>query len=391
MFWGGEIPWLTPSDITDLPVHSTILDDVPTKITQLGYASCATKILPKGTVCVTSRATVGACAILGREMCTNQGFVNVVCSDHLDPLFFLYWVRQHKDVFVRLASGTTFDEIGKRAFRNIEFLRPVDLREQNGIARAIEFVDLYIAATSTVIEASESLKRGLTRELLSGRIHPDGTPRAMAEFWVHDRLGNIPQGWRVARVGELFRLKNGKSNVTSNLRSEPDRAFRYPVYGGNGMTGWSDRYFLREPTIVIGRVGEYCGAVHATPSNSWITDNALYVEDFRAPLDVPFLFSLLKSLRLNRWKATTGQPKITQGEILNIRVAFPESLAEQRQIAECLYDLENLMEAKQAKITALQRLKKSLMQNLLTGRMRLSPEAIAELTADLGTEKSGGA
>jgi type I restriction enzyme S subunit len=70
-------------------------------------------------------------------------------------------------------------------------------------------------------------------------------------------------------------------------------------------------------------------------------------------------------------------------------VAFPKDEAEQQEIADRLYDLENLMDAKRAKITALQRLKKSLMQNLLTGRMRLSPEAIAELTAEAG--KSGGA
>jgi len=70
-------------------------------------------------------------------------------------------------------------------------------------------------------------------------------------------------------------------------------------------------------------------------------------------------------------------------------VAFPKDEAEQQEIADRLYDLENLMDAKRAKITALQRLKKSLMQNLLTGRMRLSPEAIAEPTAEAG--KSGGA
>ena len=125
------------------------------------------------------------------------------------------------------------------------------------------------------------------------------------------------------------------------------------------------------------------------PPNSWITDNALYVEEHLEPFDVRYLFQLLKSLRLNRWKATTGQPKITQSEILNIRVAFPEKEDEQRYIAAQLGAFQDLIEGTRAKITALQGLKKSLMQNLLTGRMRLCPEAIAELTAEAG--KSGGA
>ena len=74
--------------------------------------------------------------------------------------------------------------------------------------------------------------------------------------------------------------------------------------------------------------------------------------------------------------------------ILNPRlVAFPENATEQAEIAECVYDLERLLEAKTAKITALQRLKKSLMQNLLTGRMRLSPELIAELAGKFEDKK----
>ncbi len=90
---------------------------------------------------------------------------------------------------------------------------------------------------------------------------------------------------------------------------------------------------------------------------------------------IRFLFYLLTSLRQNRWKATTGQPEITQSEILNIRVAFPQDEGEQRAIAHQLDAVNQLILAKQAKITALQRLKKSLMQNLLTGRMRLFVEA----------------
>ena len=84
---------------------------------------------------------------------------------------------------------------------------------------------------------------------------------------------------------ELIRLKNGKSNVTSNLRSNREGDYQFPVFGGNGMTGWSDRFFLPEPTVVVGRVGEYCGAIHATPPKSWVTDNALYVEERLAPVD----------------------------------------------------------------------------------------------------------
>ena len=137
------------------------------------------------------------------------------------------------------------------------------------------------------------------------------------------------------------------------------------------MTGWSDRYLLESPTVVLGRVGEYCGVVHRTPEKAWITDNALYASEFPEPIDLGFLFYLLRHLQLNRWKAVTGQPKITQSEILNIRVAIPSDTNEQASIAAKLDCVRQLIGAKEQRIAALQRLKKSLMQNLLTGRIRL--------------------
>jgi len=261
---------------------------------------------------------------------------------------------------------------------------PPDLDEQRAVADALLLFDWHITATQAAIAAAERLQRGLMRELLAGRIRPDGSSRTSADFWSHERLGSIPHRWEVRLLRELIRLKNGKSNVTSNLRSNCESDYQFPVFGGNGMTGWSDRFFLLEPTVVVGRVGEYCGAIHATPQKAWVTDNALYVEDRLAPLDIRFLFHLLTSLRLNRWKATTGQPKITQSEILNIRVAFPEDEDEQRAIAERIDAFHDLIRAKEQKIAALQRLKKSLMQNLLTGRMRLPAETIAALNAGSG-------
>jgi len=299
-------------------------------------------------------------------------------TDFLAYAFNQASARNH---FSARATGITRYTLNRSDFTSLELHLSDDIAEQKGIAASLQLVDKHITATQAAISAAERLQRGLMRELLAGRIRPDGSVRAAADFWSHDRLGHVPHRWEVRHLRELIRLKNGKSNITSNLRSNCEGDYQYPVFGGNGMTGWSDRFFLPEPTVVVGRVGEYCGAIHATPQEAWVTDNALYVEERLAPLDVRFLFHLLTSLRLNRWKATTGQPKITQSEILNIRVAFPEDEDEQRAIADRLDAFHDLIRAKESKILALQRLKKSLMQNLLTGRMRLPAETIAALNA----------
>jgi type I restriction enzyme S subunit len=87
----------------------------------------------------------------------------------------------------------------------------------------------------------------------------------------------------------------------------------------------------------------------------------------------------------------TARANLSLGDVRRLLMAIPQDEEEQHAIADRLEALRELIQAKEIKITALQRLKKSLMQNLLTGRMRLSPEVIADLAADAGREKSGGA
>ena len=87
--------------------------------------------------------------------------------------------------------------------------------------------------------------------------------------------------------------------------------------GGNGVTGHSKDYLIENPTIVIGRVGEYCGSVHKTSPFSWITDNAIYVTSYdKDRIILDFLFIECKLMDFHRFAATVGQPKITQKPLL---------------------------------------------------------------------------
>ena len=175
------------------------------------------------------------------------------------PEYFFRWFSSY-EIQARIscsAEGTTgLSNMSDRYLRNLSIDFPRDLSEQQGIVRVLRLVDNTIAATQAAIAAAERLQQGLMRELLAGRIRADSSARSAKDFWAHDRIGNVPHGWQVARLRDLFGLKNGKSNVTANLRATREGAFRHPVYGGNGMTGWSDRFLLSEPTVVIGRVGE---------------------------------------------------------------------------------------------------------------------------------------
>ena len=300
-----------------------------------------------------------------------------VDEDKIKLGFLFHQLKRHERRLKSVGAGSVIRHVDGGFFKRLPIPLMDDV-EQNKIAEILDWSDSAIVAARESVAKAERLHDGLMQQMLIGRLKSDGTKRQDGDFNTDERIGLFPKGWKVRKLRQIVRLRNGKANITSNLRDKPDSVYCYPVFGGNGVTGWSDRYLLESPTIVLGRVGEYCGVVHRTPAKAWITDNALYASEFPEPIDLGFLFYVLTRLRLNSWKATTGQPKITQSEILNIRVAIPEDPGEQAGIAAKFNSVRQFINAKQTKIVALHRLKKSLMQNLLTGRIRLPVESTAK-------------
>ena len=128
------------------------------------------------------------------------------------------------------------------------------------------------------------------------------------------------------RGEELFTFSSGKANTKSNL----DPSFQYNCYGGNGITGKSKDYLLKDKTIVIGRVGEYCGCVHKTTDYCWITDNAIYLKTYSDLYRFEFIYHMFTMMDFHRFASETGQPKITQAPLLSCHYPLP-SLEEQNK------------------------------------------------------------
>lgn len=137
---------------------------------------------------------------------------------------------------------------------------------------------------------------------------------------------DIDPDWEMVELGEIIKLSSGKGLTSANMIEGP-----YPVYGGNGINGHHNEYFLEEPTIVIGRVGAYCGAVHITEPKSWITDNGLYVTSFLKEIELGYLSQLLTQLNLNRYAKVGGQPSISQKTVTELSIAV-SSIETQRKI-----------------------------------------------------------
>ena len=140
--WGGSIPWLTPKDLANH--RERFIKKGEKCISQKGYESCSTKMLPKGTVLFSSRAPIGYCAIAENDICTNQGFKSIIPNENTDSLFLYYLLKSNVDAIANHASGTTFPEISGKAMEEIEVLIPEDKNEQKQIARVLNVFDRKI-------------------------------------------------------------------------------------------------------------------------------------------------------------------------------------------------------------------------------------------------------
>ena len=140
--WGGSIPWVTPKDLANH--RERFIKKGEKSISQKGYDSCSTKMLPKGTVLFSSRAPIGYCAIAEKDICTNQGFKSIIPNENTDSLFLYYLLKSNVDAIANNASGTTFLEISGKAMEEIEVAIPEDKNEQRQIAQILDAFDKKI-------------------------------------------------------------------------------------------------------------------------------------------------------------------------------------------------------------------------------------------------------
>ncbi|WP_417870243.1 restriction endonuclease subunit S [Vibrio furnissii] len=144
----------------------------------------------------------------------------------------------------------------------------------------------------------------------------------------------LPTGWVFTRLESIIQISSGKNLTAKKMDSNGT----IPVYGGNGVTGYHSENNVSEPTIVIGRVGFYCGSVHLTPKKAWVTDNAFVTKFSHSNLNLEFLFWLLKATNLNENDSATAQPVISGRKVYPIVVGLPP-LNEQARIVAKLNEL----------------------------------------------------
>ncbi|HYU47074.1 MAG TPA: restriction endonuclease subunit S, partial [Terriglobales bacterium] len=139
-YWGGSIPWVTPTDLPMPGKGIAALKDTAEKITEHGLASSSTTLLPMGAVLFSSRATIGKLAIADVPVATNQGFANFIPSPAVFNRYLAWALQFHTPNIERLAGSTTFKEVTKTALKAFRIPLP-PLSEQRRIAEMLDQAD----------------------------------------------------------------------------------------------------------------------------------------------------------------------------------------------------------------------------------------------------------
>jgi type I restriction enzyme S subunit len=166
-YWDGEVVWLTPTDVTRndclyLPTSSR-------KISQAGYDACSATLMPAGTIFMTSRASIGYFALMDQPACTNQGFIAVVPKLAHSRNFFLFHLMSRVEEFEGKATGATFKELSKKAFRDLNLLVP-DAEVLKAFEDAVQpVIDQVINLKKQNIRLMEA-RDDLLPKLMSGEI-----------------------------------------------------------------------------------------------------------------------------------------------------------------------------------------------------------------------------
>jgi len=138
----------------------------------------------------------------------------------------------------------------------------------------------------------------------------------------------IPKGWEWCRLGNILNFSSGDGLTAAQMAGG-----EIPVFGGNGINGYHDKANIETETIVVGRVGANCGAVHKTPAKAWVTDNAFITIFSESCLTMNFLVLLLRFLDLNHLSYDGSQPVISGKRVYPLPTPLPP-LAEQAAIVK---------------------------------------------------------
>lgn len=390
-FWDGEIVWVTPFDLSRLT--TPYLSDSSKKITAAGLQTCSAKLLPPGSVVLSSRAPIGYVALPTVRFCTNQGCKTILFRGGIDSKFAYYNVLFNIDKIKNLGEGTTFAEISKTALSTVLLSFPLNPSEQAKIAEVLSAVDNAIEQTEELIAKQQRIKTGLLQDLLTRGIDEHGNIRSEATHAFKDSpLGRIPAEWDVNRLdsvaalitsgsrgwaryyavdGPLFLRIGNLTREHINLRLDDTVRVRPPKSSEGQRTAVAPRDLLISITADLGIIGVIPEEFEPAFVNQHIALVRLVTAKINSRFVGWFLCGRVGQAQFERLNESGAKAGINLPTVGRLLVPTME-LAEQSRIVHVLDSTTRHIANEHKRLRKLQSLKAGLLQGLFTGRKRVT-------------------
>lgn len=370
-YWGGNIPWATPTDLTEL--QGNTISDTEDKITEAGLESTSTHVLPPYSVLLTSRASIGKCAVNTVPMATNQGFQSLIPGEELNTWYLYYVITEMAPYLESLGAGSTFSEISKREVQRVQIPVP-PMEEQLRIASVLYNTGDLVETRSELIEHLGRLLTATRRRLFERGID-DGEIKSVETF------GTVPAHWDIVPLKEVADVIMGSSPKSEFYNSKGDGL---PFFQANSEFG------LRTPTH-----DRWCSnpAKTANEGDILLTVRASVGELNIAPLECcigrglaaitptsvnrEFLYHHLEFRARYLQSIATGSTfdSVSTGDIENLPIAVPPTET-QKKIANTLESIQQEYIHAHSRRNLTDRIQEGLMRELISGQSRVRDEAI---------------
>ena len=405
-FYKGDIPWITSGELN----YNTITDTIE-KITKEGVKAANLKVIPKGTFLfaitgLEAAGTRGSCAITGIEATTNQSCMALYPKKGklITEYLFHYYIRYGNELAFEYCQGTKQQSYTGGIAKKLPIILPSTLAEQTAIATALSDADSYIASIEKLIEKKRLIKQGAMQQLLSesgfarlkdkqdflddinlknlvNQKNPDSDKwvvKKLGEIFVFHSTANFSKA-EMSFDGKIGCLHYGLIHAIPNVKFSLENGVRFYLKedttkyelikdGDILMVDASEDYLGINKSIEVSNVSnrKYIAGLHTYLMRD---ENAILVNGFRGLI----LNSTIVKQQFHKLAVGMKVYGVSKSQLKDVLICYPNKEAQTR-IAAILSDMDNEIATLEKKLSKAQSIKQGMMQQLLTGKIRLNQD-----------------